>query len=404
MFFSKELNSTKELNQYNELIHTCPYGCYQHLTQYAETMRLNGYLEHRVLGFFEAENEGDEGKLIGGVSAPLKPIFKGLGYYCFLGRGFMIDYDNRALLEFSYEETVKWLKSLGVQYVRFDFPVERENTEFYKWLSEKGINLQPLDDENASHTFMPYKSVCKINKEDIYKGFSKKIVPLIKKSKEYGLIFREGTKDDIDTCYKLNVETEERDGFVLSSKEMFVKTVSGLIESGYGKLFIVELDKEKTGTVLTEQKNKWIAELEKIQARGSKKGAVESDIQGSIRKLDDMLGELAETNDENKVLCACLVIDAFEKTYYHYAFSSNHMRQLNPNYFMLSNIFERAVSLGHSTVDLGGTYKDKDHNLTAYKMRWGGETKVFSGELEKVLKKPIGSLLRYIMLKRRRRV
>ncbi len=201
---------TLEEKEFTKFAEKHKYGSFYQSVSYAKVMQKEGY-DYHFLGFLNHSNE-----LVGATLFLIKKIFFGykMAYAPF---GFLIDYSDNDLME---ELTVKLKRLLISQkfiYVKISPRIhcsERDekgniisynpNTNDYLEILQKCGYIH-CGFHNFFEDLKPrWNAILKLNasNEELYHHFSKQVKNKIQKAEKHGVIFEEGTIDDLETVYE----------------------------------------------------------------------------------------------------------------------------------------------------------------------------------------------------------
>ena len=354
----EKMNITNQ--EHDAFVKAHPNGDLLQLTKWAETKRLTGWYSKRV-----AVGEDDEIKGVGQLL--FKKIPKLPFTLCYVSRGFVTDYSDKAALEQLLEETKKVAKAEKAYAIKIDPDGE----------VDKGI-----DAPKNSKVRLSLNRGTKVERSN-----------------------REGLKNFAE----LMKITGERDGFLTRDLSYFQNIYDSLHEDGDAELFLVKLEPKpvlddidnelkELESEKTQLQNKY--ERKQVKQTKNKLNDVEAKIQKSIERKDDMTDLLAK-HPNGIYLSGALLMFAGSKSYYLYGASSNDYRDFLPNHHMQYEMMKFAREHGAKTYDFGGTDnnpdKDSEHyGLWAFKRVWGTYLSEKIGEFDYVLNQPLYQLIEQV--------
>ena len=177
--------------------------------------------------------------------------------YIYAPRGYLIDYNNKELLEFFTISLKKYMKEINAIYLRFDpaisyqdideeaNPIEdgNNNYELYNYLLTLGYKhsgfFKLYQGNQPRYTFRTYNKDYNTF-EDLEQSISKTFLRSIKRSYNYDLKIE--LSDNIDDFYELVQKVSAKDKFKAYSKEFYQDVFNLFNEYGYIKNFIAKIN------------------------------------------------------------------------------------------------------------------------------------------------------------------
>ena len=399
------LETESSIDQHNEFVLRNGFGSHYQTSFYAETERPFGFTSYCWTDITD-----ENADICAANLAKLKPIPHTPFFYAYLRMGFVMDYtrsDWHKLLTSLWTATLNVLKKHKVLYFKFDLPVTDDREDVYKFFTDKGCDHASLVQTNAPYTYFRFRAVLDISapEDELLKSFSKTTRACIKKADKYGLRFEFGSLKDIGEYQKLKNETAERNKIWSHNLAQSTKLFGVLEQSGLGHLLFIKLVPGDTLRILRADWAQREKELAKLQSKNRVNEAQVQDVVWAMEKLKKQIQELEEleqTHPEGIYLSASIIIEHGRTLYYFLAGSSDNFRDYLPNYLMIWQIILWGKARGCERLDMGGTDPAEDESsLGEFKKRWGTETLAFSGDFDYVLQKPLGTLFKKLMKKRR---
>ena len=391
----EKMNITNQ--EHDAFVKAHPNGDLLQLTKWAETKRLTGWYSKRVA----------VGQLL------FKKIPKLPFTLCYVSRGFVTDYSDKAALEQLLEETKKVAKAEKAYAIKIDPDVEVDKgIDALKNLNALGFKHKGFKEGLSKDYIQPRMTmITPIDKsdEEIFQSFERRNRSKVRLSLKRGTKVERSNREGLKNFAELMKITGERDGFLTRDLSYFQNIYDSLHEDGDAELFLVKLEPKpvlddidnelkELESEKTQLQNKY--ERKQVKKTKNKLNDVEAKIQKSIERKDDMTDLLAK-HPNGIYLSGALLMFAGSKSYYLYGASSNDYRDFLPNHHMQYEMMKFAREHGAKTYDFGGTDnnpdKDSEHyGLWAFKRVWGTYLSEKIGEFDYVLNQPLYQLIEQV--------
>ncbi|MDM7863691.1 lipid II:glycine glycyltransferase FemX [Staphylococcus borealis] len=400
----EKMNITNQ--EHDAFVKAHPNGDLLQLTKWAETKRLTGWYSKRVA-------VGEDGEIKGVGQLLFKKIPKLPFTLCYVSRGFVTDYSDKAALEQLLAETKKVAKAEKAYAIKIDPDVEVDKgIDALKNLNELGFKHKGFKEGLSKDYIQPRMTmITPIDKtdEEIIQSFDRRNRSKVRLALKRGTKVERSNREGLKTFAELMKVTGERDGFLTRDISYFQNIYDSLHEDGDAELFLVKLEPkpvlEDIDKELQELDNEKAQLQDKYERKQDKKtqnklNDVEAKIQKSIERKDDMTDLLAK-HPNGIYLSGALLMFAGSKSYYLYGASSNDYRDFLPNHHMQYEMMKFARAHGATTYDFGGTDnnpdKDSEHyGLWAFKRVWGTYLSEKIGEFDYVLNQPLYQLIEQV--------
>lgn len=401
----EKMNITNQ--EHDAFVKNHPNGDLLQLTKWAETKRLTGWYSKRVA-------VGENGEIKGVAQLLFKKIPKLPFTLCYVSRGFVTDYSNKAALETLLEETKKVAKAEKAYAIKIDPDVEVEHgTEALKNLRALGFKHKGFKEGLSKDYIQPRMTmITPIDKTDdeIFKSYERRNRSKVRLSLKRGTKVEHSDREGLKTFANLMKITGERDGFLTRDISYFENIYDSLHEDGDAELFLVKLEPKPVLEQINKDLAEQEAEKEKLQTKlenkpddkktANKLNDVENKISKSTELKNDM-EDLKQKHPEGVYLSGALLMFAGKKSYYLYGASSNDYRDFLPNHHMQYEMMRYAREHGATTYDFGGTDnnppKGSEHyGLWAFKKVWGTYLSEKIGEFNYVLNQPLYQLIEQV--------
>ncbi|MCH4522912.1 lipid II:glycine glycyltransferase FemX [Staphylococcus haemolyticus] len=400
----EKMNITNQ--EHDAFVKAHPNGDLLQLTKWAETKRLTGWYSKRVA-------VGEDGEIKGVGQLLFKKIPKLPFTLCYVSRGFVTDYSDKAALEQLLEETKKVAKAEKAYAIKIDPDVEVDKgIDALKNLNALGFKHKGFKEGLSKDYIQPRMTmITPIDKsdEEIFQSFERRNRSKVRLSLKRGTKVEHSNREGLKNFAELMKITGERDGFLTRDLSYFQNIYDSLHEDGDAELFLVKLEPKpvlddidnelkELESEKTQLQNKY--ERKQVKKTKNKLNDVEAKIQKSIERKDDMTDLLAK-HPNGIYLSGALLMFAGSKSYYLYGASSNDYRDFLPNHHMQYEMMKFAREHGAKTYDFGGTDnnpdKDSEHyGLWAFKRVWGTYLSEKIGEFDYVLNQPLYQLIEQV--------
>lgn len=324
------------------------------------------------------------------------------GYsYFYVPRGFLIDYDNFELIKEFTMQINKFMKSQKAIFLRQDPEIiyhdidpdgekiinGNNNYELYSYLLDIGYKhtgfTREFESNQPRYTFRIdlTKDISLIDA-----NINKSIMKKIRKTYEYGMVFKE-TKDT-DTFYDLIQNNSKKDNFSSYSRDYYKNEYDILGKNNIIKVFELVIYPSKLYSILNEK-------LDKMDASSNNSSQ-------SIKRLKKLILLLEDVkNLDEMVICSQICALTTKGMWTLYIGNNNIGTELYAVNRMYYEIIKYAKGTNHEYLDLFGTIgstKIKHTGLIGihnYKKNYGGTYIEFIGEFDYIYHK----ILYYTFLK-----
>lgn len=331
-------------------------------------------------------------------------------FYC--PRGFILDYDNQKVLQTFTKEIIKYTKKQKAIFFKIDPDlIYHEDDNFGKEIkpnNNKTINklsslgFKHLGFTKNFETMQPRYSF-RINLEnsweEIQNNFSKTTKQRIKKAEDLLVETKIGSKNDINTFYKLMLLTETRKDFVTHSEQYYQSLYEIWNQDNSCNLFLGNINLDKIIHKQTNLKKELKEELIKYKKESLSKSekSKKNELEKRITKLEDDITRYVAAKEkyDNKItLSAHFILEYGNKAWVLYAGNHNILSDTYANYKTYEQHIKYYHEKGIKIYDQFGTIGDlrKDNPLIGlheFKKKFGGDYVEFTGEFDYILNKPI---------------
>lgn len=372
--------SEKEFNEF-EINH--PYGSFMQSIEAYRLKKKDGY-ECYLLGV------KDDDKVIAATyvfATPVAKIFK----YFYAPRGFLIDYNQKEVLDFFIKNIVQFLYKKKGLYLKFDPYVPYIQRDADANIVKDGFNNQYIVDElknlgsyHAGFTtgvnkisqvrWMMTLDLKNKSKENILKDMRSLTRRSIKKTENFGIQVRELNLDEIDVFIDMLKSTGKRCNFDIREREYYLEQVQAF--GKYSKILVAYMDVDKYIDNITKDKEiatkKFIDVVERLKENPenkknlNKKESYEKAVMVAERKLSEafdlkenygniinMAASLFINQGNEYVYIAGATYEEFIKYDAQYAIQWHMIQECIQNHVPRYNFYGQTGDFSKSSVDYG---------------------------------------------------
>lgn len=378
-------------------------------TNWGELKKLTGWVPH-LLGYYK-EDQLVAGGLFLSKSTPLgKDVF-------YSPRGFLIDYQNRELVEEFVAELKKYLRANNCMYLKIDPYVICQQRDLDGKVVEGGIDNRPVVEylkslgfEHAGYNlhyetlqprWMFTTPTLGKTEEDLFKQMEPKTRQLLRKNMRLGLKCREIEYDEIAKFQQIMAKTGDRREFFTRPVEYYQQMWNCMHDDGMFKILFVELNT----TELHDAYAKELAQFEKeyqerIDKRAKTKNVNEAKFQAKQQEtqnqIDRCKNKLVECDKLKEQYGEVITMGGICFLIY-----GNEVLSLNGGTFEEFMSFQSAYTLHYEMVKYAADHgyqrynfygitgdfenKDSQYGLYVFKRGFGGEVGELIGEFDLVV-------------------
>ena len=386
----EKMNITNQ--EHDAFVKSHPNGDLLQLTQWAETKKLTGWYSRRVA-------VGENGEIKGVAQLLFKKVPKLPFTLCYVSRGFVADYNDKAVLEALLQNTKQVAQQEKAYAIKIDPDVEVDKAgDAFGNLRQLGFVHKGFKEGLSKDYIQPRMTmITPIDKsdEELIKSFERRNRSKVRLALKRGTKVERAGRDQLKIFADLMRITGERDGFLTRDISYFENIYDALHPDGDAELFLVKLEPEPVLKEITAENQEVEAEIEKLKQKKQDKKNLNKikDAEAKIarnQKLIAQMEELRSKHPDGVYLSGALLMFCGKKSYYLYGASSNDYRDFLPNHHMQFAMMRYAREKGATTYDFGGTDNDPDkdsehYGLWAFKKTWGTYLSEKIGEFDYVL-------------------
>lgn len=338
--------------------------------------------------------------------------------YCYLysPRGFVMDYQDKKLVNEMTKKIVKFAKSKKAIFVKMDpdiiikdlnylneeMPLNYDPKSIFKTIKEIGWKHLGFT-KNFETTQPRYSFRINLNQpiEDIESHFSKTTRQRISKAIKLNTIVEIGTQKDIKEFYHLMTLTETRKDFI-SYNEDYYETLYEIFngnKSSKATLFLGKVDLNKTIKSIEENLKNVNNQISILPIDNLSKSA-KNKLKELTRQKENYTKEIKKFKDYKKeygnkvTLSSHMIIEYGDKAWVLYAGNHNILTETYVNYNTyfehLKYCKERNLNIYDQFGTIGDLSKDNPRlGLHEFKKKFGGDYVEFIGEFDYIINKPL---------------
>ncbi|WP_114602848.1 lipid II:glycine glycyltransferase FemX [Staphylococcus sp. EZ-P03] len=397
----EKMNITNQ--EHDAFVKSHPNGDLLQLTQWAETKKLTGWYSRRVA-------VGENGEIKGVAQLLFKKVPKLPFTLCYVSRGFVADYDDKAVIEALLEHTKAAAQSEKAYTIKIDPDVEVDKAgQALTHLKQLGFKHKGFKEGLSKDYIQPRMTmITPIDKsdEELIQSFERRNRSKVRLALKRGTKVERKGREDLKIFADLMRITGERDGFLTRDISYFENIYDALHPDGDAELFLVKLEPAPVLKELNGENAEVEQDIERLKQKKQDKKTLNKikDAEAKIarnQKLIDQMKELESTHPEGVYLSGALLMFCGQKSYYLYGASSNDYRDFLPNHHMQFEMMRYAREKGATTYDFGGTDNDPDkdsehYGLWAFKKTWGTYLSEKIGEFDYPLNQPLFYVIEHL--------
>lgn len=339
-------------------------------------------------------------------------------------RGFLIDYNDKELLNTFTNELKKYAKKNKALFIKIDPYLIYKQRDMFAEIVEGGIDNSKTIDNLKSLGYKHYGLnkdmkelqprwiyVLNINgktEEEIFNDFSKDTKRYINRCEKQGLVVEEIGIDKIDEFKKIMEHTSKRRGFIDRPISYYKEMLESL--GNHIKILSCYLDTEKWLNNLDNEKENIKNEMKEVEEKlsinpDSKKS---KDMKRNLEKsIEDLNKKYEEVNDlkekyGTKVhMASSMFIIYPNEVLYLYSGSFDEYMKYNPQYLIQWEIIKYTINNNipkYNFYGIDGNF-NKDNNemygIYEFKRGFGGNVEEFIGEFDLIINKPLYVLYKF---------
>lgn len=401
----------------------------ERFNQFVENHKKNHFSQSYQWGAFKAGTSNwdfdtvalvdDAGDLVAAALVLIRylPIIK--RPFLYIPRGFVIDFDDRELLNTFVTAFKKYAKSKKAIFFKIDPDIKYVDRNLEGEISDettkndglitslKNLGFKHLGfTQDFDSTIQPRYTLrlnLEADEKDLLKGFHPKTRYNIRVAEKRAIEIACATRDEMPIFAQIMKVTGQRDGFLTRPLTYFENMYDELNPYGMCQLYLAKLNtKQALDNVTSELDNmrqlinKYEEELAGDELTDKRKKKITSQLEQEKNKQKKVNSSLAEIKNlynkhpEGLIMSGIITVHFGNKTWYLYGASDNLYREFMPNYLIQWQALTQAKKDGYEIYDFFGISGRTDeadslHGLYRFKKGFGGEFTEFIGEFDYVL-------------------
>lgn len=377
---------------------------------WGELVKAKRHLTPHYLGLVD-----DNKKIIGTALLLQKHLPLNLCYF-YCPRGFVLDYENNALITTMTKEIVKFAKSKKAIFVKIDPDIIKRSENYLeeevklpydplKILKNlKQAGFKHLGFTKNFETMQPrytFRVDLTQSMEDLEAHFSKTTKQRISKAQKLDTIVEIGTQEDIKEFYRLMTLTETRKDFVSYTEDYYdsLYEIFNGNKSSKATLFLGKIEFAKTINKIEENLKQVNNQISILPIDNLSKSA-KSKLNELTKQKENYTKEIKKYKDYQKeygdqlTLSAHMIIEYGDKAWVLYAGNHNILTETYINYYTyyehLKYCKEKKLKIYDQFGTIGDLSKENPRfGLHEFKKKFGGNYIEFLGEFDHITNKPM---------------
>ncbi len=328
-------------------------------------------------------------------------------YEFYSPRGFLLDYQNKPLLDYFVEELKKYIGNKKGYVLRIDPYLILKQRDIDGNVVEAGIDNSKVVDNLLS---LGFKKVPVENKEQVGWMFSldlegkseeqilKEMKPntrnTIRKAEKIGIDMREISYEELDEFYNIMEETSKRKGFSNRKLSYYQKMYELFHKDEEVKFFITSLDLKK---YITNLENERSEKEEKLSSLGEAKynDGQRKNLENEVTSIDKRIKEakdiMTTTSKEKINLSGSMFMLIQPEVIYLSSGNYEEYMKFNSQYLIQWELIKYGIKHGFKKHNFYGIPEDinthpKDYGIYEFKRGFNGYVEELIGEFELPIK------------------
>ena len=337
----------------------------------------------------------------------------------YIPRGFVIDFDDRALLKTFVEAFKRYAKNKKAIFFKMDPDIKYVDRDVDGQMHDETtkndaliMDLQKLGfkhlgfTKDFDSTIQPrytFRLELVADECDLLKGCHPKTRYNIKVAQKKGIEIIEATRDELPIFEKIMKVTGQRDGFLIRPLSYFENMYDQLNPSGMCKLYLAKLNTKQALHHITQASRhaqdlirQYEAALMSDGLTEKRKKKITNQLAQEKNKSHKLTARLTEMKKmfnkypEGMIMSGIITTHFGNKSWYLYGASDHAYREFMPNYLIQWHALTEAKQAGYDMYDFFGISGIPDaadplYGLYRFKKGFGGEFTEFIGEFDYVM-------------------
>ncbi|MCR8968416.1 peptidoglycan bridge formation glycyltransferase FemA/FemB family protein [Facklamia sp. 7083-14-GEN3] len=385
---------------HDQFVKTHPHGDMCQLTSWGRVKQAFGWQWSRV-------SVGEKNQIRGVASLLYKKVPLINKTICYISRGFVVDWFDEASVQALLKAVKDDAKKHDAFLIKIDPDLPEDTPNLLHQIESFGFKHQGFTfgfKEAAQPRFHMVTDLGKSEK-DLLNSLQGLTRTNIRRASKYGFTLEEAPVTKMDIFHELMKETGERDDFLIRDISYFKQIYHEMQPKGEAKLFLVKLNPEAAIKGLDANDKNRRKEIKSLKKKDST-----PEYNQQIKQLEEALEnaahqketikQIAQEHPEGFYLSGAIFVQSGSKAYYLYGASSNQLRDLLPNDFMVWEMMRYAQKQGCLSFDFGGVSglegkpEDDAPGLYIFKKRWSAVKRARIGEFDYELSHLLSNLYR----------
>lgn len=337
-----------------------------------------------------------ENNILSGAAMLLSKKKKLNAYEFYCPRGFLIDYNNKELLEFFTKEIIKYIKNKKGYILRIDpYVINKErdingdivvnginNKEIIKSL--KGLGFKKIPQSKYEQvSWMFSLDLDGKTEEDILKEMKSNTRNIIKKAEKIGITIKELSLNELPKFNDIIKATGIRRDFIPRSKEYYEDMYNLFHQKNEIKYYITELNINNYVDILTKEKEEKTKKLEKENIKQTRKEELLKDINNLDIKIKEAKDIRNNTNSDIITLSGSMFMLIKPEIIYLSSGNYEEYLKFNSQYLLQWELIKYGIRNGfkkHNFYGIPANINEHPDNYGIYEFKKG-----FNGYVEELI-------------------
>ena len=318
-------------------------------------------------------------------------------------RGFLLDFNNKELLEFFTTEVKEFVKKHNGYVLRIDPYViykqrdingdivegGTDNTDIVNYLTSLGFKKVPTKNmEQVSWMFS--LDLEGKTEEEILKEMKPNTRNNIRKAEKLGITMKELSYEELDRFQSIMIETGERKGFSIRNVEYFQNMYNLFHDDEEVKYYVTELNLKEYTKRLEEEKKEKEEKLNNLGDAKYKDGErknILNEIESLNKRIDDSNEIMKSTNKEVITLSGSMFMLIQPEIIYLSSGNYEEYLKFNSQYLIQWELIKYGIKKGFKKHNFYGIPENinehpKDYGIYEFKKGFNGYVEELIGEYE----------------------
>lgn len=363
--------NTINIQQYSEYLDTVDSAVFQQSKYHAKKFEHDGW----SVEFIQASQENEVYATCMLAYLPLMKVFK----YCYVARGFLADYKDKAKLVKFTSSLRQYLKKKNVVYLEMDPEIDLVQRDKDGNVVENGFNNYDVVENLKSAGFLqlPLKQGYDLSKEcrycssidlrgktsdEIFNEFSSATRRNTRTAQKYNVHIRKLNVDQLHILDSMEKETSARQDFEAMSLDYF-KNLYAFYGENHVETLLSYLDLDEYEQKIKKEYNTTLTSIEKTKAfleknpgneKKEKRLKTDETYLDSLEKKISHIQELKDTYGKEVPLACCLFIKYGHEIVYLVGSSNYEQRDFRGPYAIHWHMIQEAIQEGYDFYNFYG--------------------------------------------------